>query len=124
MDSFADRLNALFDTHRREDGEPFSNVEIAQRTNNELEASYIGKLRKGERFTNPTRSTIIAIADAFGIEPDYFFRREPVVQEGMDQVRVALRSSGLNREAQGYLERLIDSLRKSKDVDEDIAEYC
>ena len=111
MDSIADRLNALFDSHRRDDGQPFTNVEIEQKTKHQLEASYIGKLRNG-RVDNPTVNTLKVLAKAFGITPDYFLRPDPMAQSGENQVRIALRSSGLNRDTQRYLEQLIDSLQK------------
>lgn len=97
-------------------GKEFQNAEVEHKTGGKLDASYIGKLRNG-RVDNPTLNTMMTLANAFGVEPDYFLRREPVQQEGgMDQVRVALRSSGLNREAQQYLEQLIQALRKGNET--------
>lgn len=112
MDSFAKRLNELIGTRRRGDGKEFSNIEIEQKTGGKLDASYIGRLRNG-RVDNPTLNTINVLADAFEIEPDYFLRRGTTLSgPDIEQVRIALRSAGLNSEAQEFVENLIQALQK------------
>jgi transcriptional regulator with XRE-family HTH domain len=67
----ADLVNKLFETHRRQDGREYTNIEVA-RTIGKIDASYLTKLRSG-RVNNPTRDTLLALCQFFKVEPSYFF---------------------------------------------------
>lgn len=67
VSDFPDLLNQLFATIRpRGEGREYTNVELARATG--ISAAAIGFMRNGER-PNPTRSTMVKIAQFFGVPP-------------------------------------------------------
>ncbi|WP_242440713.1 helix-turn-helix domain-containing protein [Streptomyces sp. CB02923] len=74
----AEKLNHLFKTVRRGNGQEYSNEHVAspiRRTGVTVSQSYIWQLRK-ERKTNPTLKHLQALADFFGVPAAYFFEDE------------------------------------------------
>lgn len=73
--SFADKLNQLFETVRREDGSAYSLSDVASAVNSEgrtkLSASYLSELRTG-RKDNPNVWVADALARFFGQPLEYF----------------------------------------------------
>jgi transcriptional regulator with XRE-family HTH domain len=69
--SFADKLNYLWEKVRSPSGQEYSNNEVAAAVG--VSGTYIGQLRKGSS-DNPTKRTIERIADFFGVDPAYFFK--------------------------------------------------
>ncbi|MBV6695592.1 helix-turn-helix domain-containing protein [Kitasatospora aureofaciens] len=73
--SFADKLNHLFRTIKRDDGKEYSNEQVAAAISADGETtisqSYIWQLRKAQK-TNPTLTHLTALADFFGVPVSYF----------------------------------------------------
>jgi transcriptional regulator with XRE-family HTH domain len=110
----AELVNRLFATHRKENGQEYTNQEIAQRMNYEMSPSSIGKIRNGI-VPNPGRTALLLLCRAFDVPAAYFFPElENQEEQNEAQLKVALRNSGLNTEAQLYLEGLIEALRKDR----------
>jgi len=79
METFGERLNALFaNVHPRGRG-PHTLQEVADAINaggiDKTSPSYLSALRLGQR-TNPSKATIEALADFFKVDPSYFFDTE------------------------------------------------
>jgi transcriptional regulator with XRE-family HTH domain len=73
--SLAQRLDHLFDTVRRPDGQEYTNEHVANAvsaTGVTISQSYIWQLRK-QKKDNPTLKHLQALADFFGVPPAYFF---------------------------------------------------
>lgn len=71
----ADRLNHLFATVCRPDGQEYSNEHVARSATDAgtaISQSYIWQLRKGKK-DNPTLKHLQALGDFFGVPPAYFF---------------------------------------------------
>lgn len=64
----ADRVNTLFDVHRRPNGREYSNAEVARFVG--VTGAHIGQIRSG-RTTNPRLSDILGIARFFGVDITY-----------------------------------------------------
>ncbi|OLM09443.1 hypothetical protein Ae706Ps2_6465c [Pseudonocardia sp. Ae706_Ps2] len=74
-DSFADRLNYLFDNLYPVGRGPYSNAEVAagvERAGYKVTSHYLWMLRTRRR-TNPTLDLLGALAKFFGIPAGYFF---------------------------------------------------
>ena len=72
---FAEKLERLFDEVRKSDGSQFTQSEVVEGTGGVLTRVYLWKLRTG-RASNPGFHIIKAIADFFGVDPNYFFEGE------------------------------------------------
>lgn len=71
----ASRLNRLFATVCRPDGQEYSNEYVARsvtEAGTTISQSYIWQLRKGKK-DNPTLKHLQALGDFFGVPPAYFF---------------------------------------------------
>jgi transcriptional regulator with XRE-family HTH domain len=73
--SFADKLEHLFETIRKPDGSQYTQAEVIEGTGDVLTRVYLWKLRTG-RASNPGFHILKAIADFFGVDPNYFFDGE------------------------------------------------
>jgi transcriptional regulator with XRE-family HTH domain len=72
--SFADRLNLLFDTVHPPGGAPHNSAEVIAALRREgitMSAPYLSQLRSGKR-ARPSRATMAALAGFFRIEVAYF----------------------------------------------------
>ncbi|MFF1272201.1 helix-turn-helix domain-containing protein [Streptomyces marokkonensis] len=72
--SFADKLNRLFETVRPDPSHEYSNEQVAsaiRAAGVSISQSYIWQLRKG-RKTNPTLRHLQALAEYFGVPTAYF----------------------------------------------------
>lgn len=121
--TLADKLNTLFDTVRDERGREFSNQRVAAAVG--VSDAYIGYLRRGER-TNPTKSSLEALARFFGVAPEFFFDTATTerVTEQLRQLRllsrlrdagalrIAMRLGGLSPGSLEAVAAMVDQLRE------------
>lgn len=81
-ESLADLINHLFEVLvNAKTGEPYSNREASAMTQGRLSEEEIRRMREGE-LRNPTRGQLLALSDAFDIDPSYWFgrgKRKPVL---------------------------------------------
>lgn len=67
-------MEHLFETNIDEgEGRPYTNAEVAKMSFGELTEEVIG-IRSGE-LGHPTRDQMLAMSEAFGVDPSYFTRR-------------------------------------------------
>ncbi|AFM15536.1 hypothetical protein Mycch_0719 [Mycolicibacterium chubuense NBB4] len=125
MNTFAARLNRLFDTVYPPGRGPHTSAEVVAALKAEgltMSAPYLSQLRSGNR-TNPSRATMAALANFFRIKPEFFtddsyyakLDQELTLLAGLrdDGVRrVAARAIGLSPEAQRDLVEKVDELRR------------
>lgn len=77
-EELADRLNHLFATVRAENGQEYSNEQVAaaiRDAGTPISQSYIWQLRKRKK-TNPTLRHLQGLADFFGVPAAYFFDQD------------------------------------------------
>ena len=127
--TFADRLNRLFDTVYPPHRGPHTSAELINALKSQgvrISAPYLSQLRSGAR-TNPSRETIDSIAAFFRISPAYFtddwyfeiVDKELAVLAAMrDQAvrRLANRVVGLSAEAFEELAARVEELRRAEDL--------
>ncbi len=81
-DSLADLINHLFEVIVDErSGKPYSDRDVSSMTHGRLGEDEIARMRSGE-LQNPTRGQLLALSDAFDIDPSYWFgrgERKPVL---------------------------------------------
>jgi len=68
----AELVEDLFRTHRHPSGREFSNQEVSNALNDEIDPSYIAKLRRGA-IKNPGRQALLSLCRFFKVQPNYFF---------------------------------------------------
>jgi transcriptional regulator with XRE-family HTH domain len=128
--TFAARLNRLFDTVYPPGRGPHTSAEVIAALKAEgvtMSAPYLSQLRSGNR-TNPSSTTMAALANFFRIKPAYFTDDE--YYEKLDKElswlmtmrdenvrRIALRASDLSPEAQHDLVQRVDELRRKEHLD-------
>jgi transcriptional regulator with XRE-family HTH domain len=116
-DTFADKLNRLFRTIRKPDGEEYSPEEIQVATEKAITSSYIYRLRSG-KSSNPTIDKVKALADFFGIEPGYFFTEDetdPVADTERLVANMALRARNLDMKTIEEMLLMIQEVRRESD---------
>ncbi len=90
--TLAERLDHLFATVRRPDGQEYTNEYVANAVTAKgvtISQSYIWQLRK-QKKDNPTLKHLQALADFFGVPPAYFF--DDAVAGQIDEQIEALRA--------------------------------
>jgi transcriptional regulator with XRE-family HTH domain len=128
--TFAARLNRLFDTVYPPGRGPHTSAEVIAALKAEgvtMSAPYLSQLRSGNR-TNPSSTTMTALANFFRIKPAYFTDDE--YYEKLDKElswlatmrdegvrRIAVRAVGLSPEAQEDLLHRVDELRRKEQLD-------
>ncbi|OBI47943.1 secretion protein EspR [Mycobacterium kyorinense] len=128
--TFAARLNRLFDTVYPPGRGPHTSAEVIAALKSEgitMSAPYLSQLRSGNR-TNPSSTTMAALANFFRIKPAYFTDDE--YYEKLDKElswlatmrdegvrRIAMRASGLSPEAQQDIVQRVDELRRKEHLD-------
>ena len=75
MDTFASKLNRLFEKKTKSDGTQYVAEEVQVMTGGVITASHIWRLRSGSS-ANPTFTKIQALCDFFGVDANYFFYDE------------------------------------------------
>jgi ESX-1-secreted protein regulator len=126
MATLAERLNRLFDTVRRPDGEEYGNTAVAEaiRTDQGLMIShtYVWQLRTGRR-DNPTIQHMTALAKFFGVPVAYFLDDAEMARINKDLdllaslrnagvTEIALRTAKLSPDAQDAVSDLVARLWK------------
>jgi transcriptional regulator with XRE-family HTH domain len=123
MPTFAARLNRLFDTVYPPGRGPYSGAEAVTalaEAGVKMSAPYLSQLRSGNR-TNPSASTMAALAKFFGVKPDYFtedhYYRElekelTWLEISRDESirRIGIRASALTAQGRRELELRADEL--------------
>jgi transcriptional regulator with XRE-family HTH domain len=128
--TFAARLNRLFDTVYPPGRGPHTSAEVIGALKAEgvtMSAPYLSQLRSGNR-TNPSSTTMTALANFFRIKPEYFTDDE--YYEKLDKEltwlaamrdegvrRIASRTVGLSPEAQQDVVEKVDELRRRERLD-------
>src|SRR6202035_4283653 len=128
--TFAARLNRLFDTVCPPGRGPHTSAEVIAALKAEgitMSAPYLSQLRSGNR-TNPSSTTMAALANFFRIKPAYFTDDEyyekldtelswmiTMRDEGVR--RIATRARGLSIESQEDLVQRVDELRRKEHLD-------
>ena len=82
--SFAEKLERLFQEKTKPDGTPYTQSDILDATHGVLTRVHLWKLRTGNA-TNPGFKVIQGLADAFGVPPGYFFENNEVKPAKGDQ---------------------------------------
>ena len=117
--NFAEKLERLFQERTKPDGTPYTPTEILEATNGVLTRVHLWKLRNGQA-DNPSLKVILALADAFGISPRYFFDDEVanakiVEADHLERLEVTLRSLGVSKTGRKIIREMIDVLRKKEE---------
>ena len=118
-DTFAVKLNRLFEEKLKPDGSAYTQMEVIAQTKDVLSRVQLWKLRTGQAV-NPGIQVIQALADFFRVEPSYFFGHEsPEIDEQAQKQnefieKVALRSYDLDENGKQAVIYMIDSILKSK----------
>lgn len=128
--TFAARLNRLFDTVYPPGRGPHTSAEVIAALKGEgvtMSAPYLSQLRSGNR-TNPSSTTMAALANFFRIKPAYFTDDE--YYEKLDKElswlatmrdegvrRIAVRAVGLSPEAQEDVMHRVDELRRKEQLE-------
>lgn len=132
MNTFADRLNRLFDTVYPPGRGPHTSAEVVTALKAEgltMSAPYLSQLRSGNR-TNPSNTTMAALANFFRIRPEFFtddayyakLDQELTLLAGLRDEgvrRVAARAIGLSPEAQRDVVKKVDELRRKEHLADD-----
>ncbi|BBX05375.1 secretion protein EspR [Mycolicibacterium aichiense] len=129
--TFSARLNRLFDTVYPPGRGPHTSAEVIAALKSEgitMSAPYLSQLRSGNR-TNPSSTTMTALANFFRIKPAYFTDDE--YYEKLDKEltwlanmrdegvrRIAARTVGLSPEAQQDIVTKVDELRRREHLDD------
>ncbi|MEQ0560748.1 XRE family transcriptional regulator [Amycolatopsis sp. NEAU-NG30] len=92
LPTLADRINYLFDRIRREDGSPYSNVDVAKtisaQSGRPTDRAHISALRSGDKV-NPTRRVLQGLATHFRVPASFFFDDDKST-EIAEQIEVAV----------------------------------
>ena len=130
--SFAERLDFLFRTHRRPDGHEYSTRQVAvwiqEQRDHPVSPAYIWQLRSGER-DNPTKRPLEDLAAFFGVSPQYFFEEDETertqtesallaaLQQQPEVRHLALRSLGVSAESLQAIGETIERVRALEGLD-------
>lgn len=120
-ETFAEKLNRLFEEKRKPDGTQYTQTEVIESTKGVLTRVYLWKLLTG-RASNPGFRVIQALAEFFGIDPNYFFESDEIKtalatdnqkrDAFLDQI--ALRAPELDDDAKQAVLLMIESILRSK----------
>lgn len=125
--TLAGLLNRLFDEVRNGmTGEPYTNREISTLTQGRLSEDEVRRMREDD-LENPTRGQLLALSDAFDIDPSYWFgrgSRRPVLNPDLaealkDDKNYALlhKSLGLRDSDKDIVMVLMEQLRGREEPD-------
>jgi transcriptional regulator with XRE-family HTH domain len=128
--TFSARLNRLFDTVYPPGRGPHTSAEVIAALKSEgvtMSAPYLSQLRSGNR-TNPSSTTMAALANFFRIKPAYFTDDEyyEKLEEELSWLlvmrdegvrRIAMGASELSPEAREDVVHRVDELRRKEHLD-------
>ena len=120
-ESFALKLNQLFQEKRKPDGGQYTQTEVVESAKGKLTRVYLWKLRKGIA-SNPGLQVIQALARFFGVAPSYFLESDVIKEKPPNKSQrrdvlvdqIALRASQLNRKGKQAVLYMIESILKSE----------
>jgi len=120
-ETFAEKLNRLFEEKRKPDGTQYTQTEVIESTKGVLTRVYLWKLLTG-RASNPGFRVIQVLTEFFGIDPNYFFESDEIKTAlAIDEQKrdafldqVALRAPELDDDAKHAVLLMIESILKSK----------
>jgi transcriptional regulator with XRE-family HTH domain len=120
-ESFALKLNQLFQEKRKPDGGQYTQTEVVESTKGILTRVYLWKLRKGIA-SNPGLKVIQALARFFSVTPCYFLESDaikgkpPNNSQKRDAMvdRIAFGASQLDSKGKQAVLYMIESILKSK----------
>ena len=72
MKTLAELINSLFDTHRKPNGDRYTNKEVSEALGGAIDQSNLSLLRNGKSI-NPGRLTLLHLCRFFDVTPSYFF---------------------------------------------------
>lgn len=113
--SFATKLNQLFEEKRKPDGTRWSRKEVLERIP-ALTRIYLWRLQAG-KVARPAYEIVTSLAELFQVSPSYFFEDDEVVEPSAnsnptEELRVLLRSFGLDHDAQKTVILMVEQLKK------------
>lgn len=117
--SFAARLNRLFEEKKKPDGTSFSKQDVVD-SSPLLSRIHLWRLQTG-KVPRPGYEIVKALADFFGVQPDYFFENDeaqdkPTENTQQEELQVMLRSfADLGKDEQEAVLQMIASLKKLKE---------
>lgn len=117
-ETFAEKLDRLFKTITKPNGEEYSPEEIQAATGKAITSSYIYRLRAG-KSANPTIDKVKALADFFGIDPSYFLsdeKMEPTPDPERLVTSMALRARNIDLKTVEDMLLMIQALREKEDA--------
>lgn len=117
-ETFAEKLDRLFKTITKPNGEEYSPEEIQAATGKAITSSYIYRLRAG-KSANPTIDKVKALADFFGIDPGYFLsdeKTEPTPDPERLVTSMALRARNIDLKTVEDMLLMIQALREKEDA--------
>lgn len=124
---FASLLNGLLDSRTNpRTGEPYTNRELSLATHGKVSEEEITLMRNGQ-LENPSREELIALSDALGVDPAYWFKRpqgsyllDPSTYEAAQENELLLkRSLSLSGEDKELVMGLLEKLNKASESEED-----
>jgi transcriptional regulator with XRE-family HTH domain len=127
MKKLNELINDLFETHRKPNGERYTNKEVSEALGGKLDHSHLSLLRNGKSL-NPGRLTLLRLCQFFKVSPTYFF---PELDEQTEQpassketgTSLRLRAPrNLSEKAQQRLNAFLESLNEDAEDAVDDAE--
>lgn len=124
MKDLAELINDLFETHRKPNGERYTNKEVSEALGGGLDHSHLSLLRNG-KSSNPNRLTLLRLCQFFKVSPTYFF---PELEEQTKQATSSKEAGGglrlrapknLSAKTQQRLNAFLESLNEDEDEGEE-----
>lgn len=118
MQDVAELIDQLFKTYRHPSGREYTYAEVARELNDELDPTYIGKLRQGT-IKNPGRNALLLLCMFFRVPASYFFPELETASEQDDAPRnldaeITRKAADLSTESKHALLAFLDSLRRGR----------
>ena len=118
--TFAQKLDQLIRSHRKEDGTAYTYAEIVAQSNGRLTISNLSQLRHGR--TQPGYDVIQALCDTFGVEPNYFFEHgeeallpSKPIDVDEDVLQIAFRAQELDESGREALLKIIKTIQAARE---------
>lgn len=113
--SFAERLNRLFEEKRKPNGDRHAKKEVIE-SSPALSRLILWRLETGQTL-KPSYEVVKALADFFGVQPGYFFEEDEEIKideiepDREKQLETLLKSFGVAEEGRKALRAMIDVLK-------------
>jgi len=118
--SFAERLNQLFEEKRKPNGTRYSRKEVLESIP-ALTRIYLWRLQTG-KVARPAYEIVTALAEFFGVTPEYLFPasevpRDPTKPSPTEELQVILRGLGFDNKEREAVLLMIEAIKKNKQAD-------